>query len=123
MRVNEPDSMQSLLDPTARGAIHSQSVSHDGAPERSPGPLDWRSPIRMHVPAAGITVAPLQRQHTRPDGESPESLLTIVVKADPRGWLGGGLLPALLGPANVQLAVVRPFISAMIAARDRVGVM
>lgn len=95
-----------------------QSVEHPDAPRRPAPVYDWTTPVRLQLPAAGLTIAPLQpRFHAT--GESPESLFTLVMKTEAGGWLEGGVASLFLGRQQLALTFVEPFILTMIAVRDR----
>ena len=95
-----------------------QSVEHPDAPRKPRSVFDWTTPVRLQLPAAGLTIAPLQ-QRFHAAAESHESLFTLVMKTEGGGWLEGGLASALLGRQQLALTFVEPFILTMIAVRDR----
>ena len=111
-----------------------QSTKHRGLRERQGG--GWSTPVRVNVAAAGYTVAPLmqvrcatlapaqlalcpsvpallllllQKYTPGPGVESPESLVTLVLKADMGGFLSGTHWSCC---AN-RLARTRPLCKAM----------
>ena len=78
--------------------------------------------MRVKVQAAGFTIAPLLPQYTV-HGESQESLVTLVLKADMGGLLsaeslGGRLMSPLVGHA--MRGMLEPVVASIVVLRDRV---
>ena len=97
-----------------------QSTNHP-AVRRSQG-YSWRTPVRVKVQAAGFTIAPLLPQYTI-GGESQESLVTLVLKADLGGLLSGsGLGSRLILPlsGHAVRSMLEPVVASIVVLRDRV---
>lgn len=97
-----------------------QSTNHMAA-RRATG-WGWRRPVRVEVQAAGFTIAPLLPQYTVA-GESQESLVTLVLKADLGGLLSGkSLAGRLLSPVtgNAMRGMLEPVVTSIVVLRDRV---
>lgn len=81
----------------------------------------WRRPVRVQVKAAGFTIAPLLPKYTAA-GESEESLVTLVLKADLGGWLSdsGGLVSRLLSPLSgpAMYSMLEPVVTSIVVLRD-----
>ena len=97
-----------------------QSTTHRAA--RPAEGWGWGRPVRVHVQAAGFTIAPLLPQYTA-SGPSQESLVTLVMKADLGGFLSdqhaaGRLLSPLAG-LGVR-SIMEPVVTSVVALRDRV---
>jgi len=97
-----------------------QSTNHMAA-RRATG-WGWRRPVRVQVQAAGFTIAPLLPQYTV-SGESQESLVTLVLKADLGGFLSGSTIAGrLLSPlaGGVMRSMLEPVVTSIVVLRDRV---
>jgi len=78
-------------------------------------------PVRAHVLASVFTIAPLQEKYFKNASESPEALLTMVLKID----LGGALSPShMLGPftnlLGIREAWTESILMTVVALKDRV---
>jgi hypothetical protein len=99
-----------------------QSTTHRAV--RPAAGWSWRSPVRVQVQAAGVTIAPLLPQYTAATGgESQESLVTLVLKADLGGLLsegrGAGRLLSPLSGLGVR-SMMEPVVTSIVVLRDRV---
>jgi len=97
-----------------------QSTNHPSV-RRAQG-WGWRTPVRVKVQAAGFTIAPLLPQYTLA-GESQESLVTLVLKADLGGFLSGATLGGRLSTPVTGYAMrsmLEPVVASIVVLRDRV---
>jgi hypothetical protein len=114
-----------------------QSTKHRAA--RPVGGWGWKSAVRAEVPAAGFTVAPLLPKYvptttagghgessssaSAASADSPECLVTLVLKADLKGLLSEqGLMAKLLTPLawQAQRSLLEPVVTSIIILRDTV---
>lgn len=99
-----------------------QSTNHRKARQSKGGLLNWKSPVRAQVQAAGFTVAPLLPRYTG-GGPSQECLVTLVMKVDLGGWLSRRSLIRRLGaPLSETLlrAWLEPMLLSVVMLRDKV---
>ncbi|KAL4514332.1 hypothetical protein Ndes2526B_g03998 [Nannochloris sp. 'desiccata'] len=97
-----------------------QSTNHPSM-RRAQG-WGWRTPVRVKVQAAGFTIAPLLPQYTIA-GESQESLVTLVLKADLGGFLSGATLGGRLATpvaGHALRSMLEPVVASIVVLRDRV---
>jgi hypothetical protein len=97
-----------------------QSTNHPSV-RRAQG-WGWRNPVRAKVQAAGFTIAPLLPQYTIA-GESQESLVTLVLKADLGGFLSGATLGGRLATpvaGHAMRSMLEPVVASIVVLRDRV---
>jgi Protein ENHANCED DISEASE RESISTANCE 2, C-terminal/START domain len=97
-----------------------QSTNHPSV-RRAQG-WGWRTPVRVKVQAAGFTIAPLLPQYTIA-GESQESLVTLVLKADLGGFLSGASLGGRLATpvtGHAMRSMLEPVVASIVVLRDRV---
>jgi hypothetical protein len=97
-----------------------QSTNHP-AVRRAQG-WGWWTPVRVKVQAAGFTIAPLLPQYTIA-GESQESLVTLVLKADLGGFLTGATLGGRLATpiaGHATRSMLEPVVASIVVLRDRV---
>jgi hypothetical protein len=97
-----------------------QSTNHPSV-RRAQG-WGWRTPVRVKVQAAGFTIAPLLPQYTIA-GESQESLVTLVLKADLGGFLSGATLGGRLAmpvAGHAMRSMLEPVVASIVVLRDRV---
>lgn len=112
-----------------------QSTKHRAA--RPVGGWGWKRAVRAEVPAAGFTVAPLLPRYvptnvttngaagssSSASVDSPECLVTLVLKADLKGLLSEhGLMTKLLSPLawQAQRSLLEPVVTSIIILRDTV---
>jgi hypothetical protein len=97
-----------------------QSTTHRSV--RHENGWGWKRPVRAQVQAAGFTIAPLLPQYTG-GGESQESLVTLVLKADLRGLLSTSTLTGrLLAPLATPMVrgLLEPVVTSIVVLRDQV---
>ena len=79
--------------------------------------------VRAHVIAAGFTIAPLKTEYIHHKEQlSQESLVTLVVKADPGGWLTNSGIFSRLFPflfSYVRMKIMEPLLMSLVLLRDR----
>lgn len=79
--------------------------------------------VRAHVIAAGFTIAPLKTEYIHHKQQlSQESLVTLVVKADPGGWLTNSGIFSRLFPflfSYVRMKIMEPLLMSLVLLRDR----
>lgn len=97
-----------------------QSTNHRSV--RKSAGWSWRNPVRANVQAAGFTIAPLLPQYYS-GTQSPESLVTMVLKADLGGFLSQS---SIWGRYTESLAmyagrgILEPIITSLVVLRDHV---
>lgn len=101
---------------------------------RAPWPFNrmfnWaRQPVAATIESAGYTIAPLQPKFCMGGDTSPECLVTMVLRVDLGGWLGGDLQSHARNPASWAVQALRrravqwwvePMLLSVLALRDRV---
>ncbi len=100
-----------------------QSTNHRAARPAPAGWWHWKAPVRARLQAAGFTIAPLLPRFAPAAGGSPESLVTLVLKADLGGALAErGALARLLPPAAAAgvRALLEPVVASVVVLRDGV---
>jgi hypothetical protein len=82
--------------------------------------------VQAHSIAAGFTIAPLRQEYAQQDvydpAESPESLVTLVVKADLGGFMANSGIMSRFMPrahAYLRMRLTQPLIMSLILLRDR----
>lgn len=99
-----------------------QSTKHRNARPSSDG-WGWKRPVTVDVTAAGFTIAPLLPRYIPKGAESPECLVTLVLKADLGGFLNErGLFSRMMGPIaqHAQRSLLEPVVTSIIILRDTV---
>ncbi len=110
-------------DPDGTYIVLYQSTNHVAMRRQKGRWWSLSTPVRVDVEAAGFTVAPLLPKYAPIAGESQESLVTLVLKADLGGVLSGGsaagrLLSPLQGSAVKSM--LEPVVTSIVILRDQV---
>lgn len=110
-------------DPDGTYIVLYQSTNHVAMRRQKGHWWSLSTPVRVDVEAAGFTVAPLLPRYAPVAGESQESLVTLVLKADLGGVLSGGSAAGrLLSPfqGSAVKSMLEPVVTSIVVLRDQV---
>lgn len=110
-------------DPDGTYIVLYQSTNHVSMRKQKSKWWSLSTPVRVDVEAAGFTIAPLLPQYAPSAGESQESLVTLVLKADLGGMLSGGSAAGrLLSPFHgiAVKSMLEPVVTSIVVLRDQV---
>ena len=110
-------------DPDGTYIVLYQSTNHVAMRRQKGSWWSLSTPVRVDVEAAGFTIAPLLPKYAPIAGESQESLVTLVLKADLGGVLSGGSAAGrLLSPfqGSAVKSMLEPVVTSIVVLRDQV---
>lgn len=110
-------------DPDGTFIVLYQSTNHVSMRKQKGRWWSLSTPVRVDVEAAGFTIAPLLPKYAPASGESHESLVTLVLKADLGGMLSGGSAAGrLLSPFQgvAVKSMLEPVVTSLVVLRDQV---
>ncbi len=110
-------------DPDGTYIVLYQSTNHVSMRKQKGKWWSLSTPVRVAVEAAGFTIAPLLPKYAPRSGESQESLVTLVLKADLGGMLSGGSAAGrLLSPFQgvAVKSMLEPVVTSLVVLRDQV---
>lgn len=110
-------------DPDGTYIVLYQSTNHVSMRKQKGKWWSLSTPVRVDVEAAGFTIAPLLPKYAPSAGESQESLVTLVLKADLGGMLSGGSAAGrLLSPFQgvAVKSMLEPVVTSIVVLRDQV---
>lgn len=110
-------------DPDGTYIVLYQSTNHVSMRKQKGKWWSLSTPVRVDVEAAGFTIAPLLPKYAPRAGESQESLVTLVLKADLGGMLSGGSAAGrLLSPFQgiAVKSMLEPVVTSLVVLRDQV---